>query len=757
MENVNNTNFFKLIKKHHCSGAESMALLVNGEIEHNPKIQLGDWAIHFSRLATPANKPHFDDQYRNHVHHNICVIDSLYNKPTQSTRITPCEVELAIRKLKPGKARDEMGLSAEHLKAAGPPLVETLSNLFTTMCNTGYFPDALKSGIVHPFGKKGKCSLQKDNYRGITISSVMGKVLEHILKSRWQPLSGELSSLQFGFTPGRSPSMASLLVSEADIEADEAGRLIYMCTLDAMKAFDTVDHQSMLFKLYSDASPEVYKAVRNLYEGTTSKVKWRGLVSKPFSIAQGVRQGGILSPDLYKLYINDLLKTYEKHPSSLRIGTTCVGSPTVADDVCLLSGTATGLQVMLNEAHHYSSRERYTLHPGKTAIVPMGRSSLHYMDTFLLGDSSIRPTVTAEHLGLTRSTWRTQSTTISRHKVSLGRRTAYSLMGTGLHGTNGVDAKTSYRIYRTYVLPRVLYGLEVIYLKKGDLDALETMHRELLRMFQSLPPRTANAATYLLVGASPFKAELDMRRLALLGSIIRSADMTLRELAVRQIAVKDAESKSWFVTTAQLLILYNLPTISELLRDPPNKPRWRRAVNRAVKGYWCTHLTAEADTKTTLYQLNTGKLKIGWPHPCWDTVSPSVKDVRRAITKVRMLTGTYCTQVMRNVYSRGKTPPTCLLCWSADEDLYHLLLDCPALHDARCRYLPELREIVESHYGCTRWVELCNNRDVLLQLIVDCSSLTKVIKDRKVRDDIERSSRCLCHSIHCARSRLLGM
>ena len=71
------------------------------------------------------------------------------------------------------------------------------------------------------------------------------------------------------------------------------------------------------------------------------------------------------------------------------------------------------------------------------------------------------------------------------------------------------------------------------------------------------------------------KAQLDMRRLALLGSIIPSSDMTLRELAAQQIAVKDAESKSWFVTMARLLILYNLPTITELLRDPPNKSGWQ--------------------------------------------------------------------------------------------------------------------------------------------------------------------------------------
>jgi hypothetical protein len=597
-----------------------------GVITHDPKIQLDAWTEHFSELATPASKPHFDDKYKQYIQQNLCIIDNIDNTQSQFDPITTGEVEMAIRNLKSGKARDEDGLSAEHLKLAGSAVAETLALLLTLMCTKGYIPSSLKSGIINPFGKKGKCNLQKDNYRGITISSVLGKVLEHILKSRWQPLNEKQASLQFGFTQGRSPAMASLVISEADMEAFDTKRCIYMCTLDAMKAFDTVDHQSMLFKLYKDTTPDVYKIIQNLYEGATAKVKWRGMTSEPFSVTQGVRQGGVLSPDLYKMYINDLLKGYEEHPSSFRIGTVCVGTPTVADDVCLLSATGVGMQAMLQEAHRYSCRERY--HPQKRAVIPLGQPALHYMDKFTLGDCDIRTTVTAEHLGLTRCTWRMQSDLITKQKVSLGRRTVYSLMGTGLHGTNGLDAKTSYRIYKTYVLPRVTYGLEVIHLKKDNINSLETMYRELLRMFQSLPPRTANVATYLLIGAAPIEAEIDMRRLSLLGSIVRSADTTLRELAVRQVAVKEPDSKSWFVATTKLLIKYDLPSLSELLHNPPEKQGWQREVKKVVKSHWCTHLINQATTKTTLYLLNMGELKLGSFHPCWDTVEPSTKDVR---------------------------------------------------------------------------------------------------------------------------------
>jgi hypothetical protein len=295
----------------------------------------------------------------------------------------------------------------------------------------------------------------------------------------------------------------------------------------------------------------------------------------------------------------------------------------------------------------------------------------------------------------------------------------------------------------------MLYGMEVVYLKKGDMSTLETAHRELLRMFQSLPPRSANAATYLLVGAMPIEAEIDMRRLGLLGGIIRSSDMNLRELALRQTAMKDPDSKSWFVRTTVLLIKYGLPSICDLLKDPPEKQSWKLLVKRAVKGHWCGILKTEARSKTTLKFLNIDGLRPGRAHPCWSTVTQSLKDVRRAITKARLITGTYMTQSVRCLHSQGKIPPTCLLCCSGEEDLHHMLLECPALHDTRAKYIPSIRDIVTSQSGNNKWLDLCSQGDLLLQLVLDSSMLYDPFKGSIATAELEDVSRRMCHSIHC--------
>ena len=111
-------------------------------------------------------------------------------------------------------------------------------------------------------------------------------------------------------------------------------------------------------------------------------------------------------------------------------------------------------------------------------------------------------------------------------------------MNTGLHGANGLSPETSYVIYRAYMLPRLLYGIDVhvLSLTQGQVDQLSRYHIQILRNIQSLPQHTASAAVYMLLGALPLEAELHKRRLSLLNSVITSDNECLKGLVQRQLA-----------------------------------------------------------------------------------------------------------------------------------------------------------------------------------------------------------------------------
>ena len=110
----------------------------------------------------------------------------------------------------------------------------------------------LKEGILTPIFKKGDPS-NTGNYRGITVTPVLLKILEHILNARHsQILMNTQSRLQKGFTPGCSSLNAAFILSECILKSAMNKQDLFLTTLDTQKAFDVVDQNSLLRKLYLD-------------------------------------------------------------------------------------------------------------------------------------------------------------------------------------------------------------------------------------------------------------------------------------------------------------------------------------------------------------------------------------------------------------------------------------------------------------------------------------------------------------------------
>ncbi|CAG2256515.1 unnamed protein product [Mytilus edulis] len=105
---------------------------------------------------------------------------------------------------------------------------------------------------------------------------------------------------------GLCPLIASLIISECKCE--RKNNTLYLATVDVQSAFDVVQHLILHDKtLDRNIHPDLWFVIKDLYSGLTSKVKWQGELSDSFNILQGVRQGGILSTHLYKIFVEDLL------------------------------------------------------------------------------------------------------------------------------------------------------------------------------------------------------------------------------------------------------------------------------------------------------------------------------------------------------------------------------------------------------------------------------------------------------------------
>ena len=145
--------------------------------------------------------------------------------------VTEAEVEQIIKTLKNNKASDGCGLAAEHLKYGGRKVVEFVTCVLNAIFRLGKVPEMFKLGYITPIYKKhGKPIHDPNSYRRITITSLIGKILEkYILQTAFAEIEHGQNPLQKGFTKDTSATMAALMFIEAIAEARQHCMLLYRC------------------------------------------------------------------------------------------------------------------------------------------------------------------------------------------------------------------------------------------------------------------------------------------------------------------------------------------------------------------------------------------------------------------------------------------------------------------------------------------------------------------------------------------------
>ena len=465
--------FYKLINRQRNGHSRKLNKLTVDDVhlETSSEIREG-WANYFKQLSTPSSSPVFVNEHKQLIENDVQTLLDLQNKSVVPENYASAdEIFDAMMKMKNGKAADELNLMSEHLKLGGPTICNVLKVLFDRIVKQKKIPDIFKSGIITPVYKKHNKPLEDPNsYRRITVCSIIGKVFETIHLSKMNSiLENHQNCLQRGFTSNVPPTNAALLLTEAIAESKDKKKQIYAAFIDASKAFDVVWHDSLLIRLFeSGIVGNDWLLVHDWYQNLKSKVKWEDGLSVAFNEHQGVRQGGIMSPTLYKTFINPLLNWYADKHLGYRIGTIHTASPTCADDIVLLSEDPYELQVMLNLQETFANKERYIISESKSKVMTFsGKRSIEKIDKFYLHDKQIEEVKSYTHIGIDRSLY---DKDLIPERIKLARRTCYSLMGTGMHGYNGVNPIVIMKLWNTYARPRLLFGLDSVTLSKKDIQ-----------------------------------------------------------------------------------------------------------------------------------------------------------------------------------------------------------------------------------------------------------------------------------------------
>ena len=240
---------------------------------------------------------------------------------------------------------------------------------------TEQVPRDWMQGVIFPLYKDGD---DRDplNYRGITLLSIVGKVYNRVLSERlvqFAERQGGIVEEQGGFRPGRGTEDQLFVLTEI-IRDRGSQQTTYAAFIDMKKAYDTVWRDGLWKRLWDEGvRGKLWRVIKNMYSVVQSAVLVGEEQTEWFDLSTGVRQGCVMSPILFSLFINGLAKEINERAVGVEVGKRRVRLLLYAD--VLLAESASDLQTMLDIVTAYSKQWRFRVNPkkGKSEVMIFGK------------------------------------------------------------------------------------------------------------------------------------------------------------------------------------------------------------------------------------------------------------------------------------------------------------------------------------------------------------------------------------------------
>jgi hypothetical protein len=423
------------------------------------------WMEYFEDLLNVDEEDANDDAAREAVN------DRVGDNP-----ITMAELEAAIALTRNNKAPGSDHIPVETIKAGGEPLKILLLELFNKAWSSGVVPDEWNQSVICPIYKNKGDPLDCKNYRGISLMSHAGKIYERILEVRLRAQAEHLlSESQCGFRPGRGTTdqIAALrLFLDKSWEYDINQ---YICFLDLEKAFDRVPRQKIWEVLYSSGvDPKLLDAIKSTYRNQRSSVLGGKIY---FTVKTGVRQGSVLSPLLFIIYMNVIILQVEREDFiAERLG--------YADDFGQTADTLQKLQEIMNKWDRELTRAGLKLNYNKTEILKVGRAPEE--GEISVNGHTLKETNTFVYLGSKLSSDNLIEVEIN-NRIAKFTKNVHCLFP--LLKEKAIPKDVKICIYTTILRPVLLYGAETWTLTKRLKSKLQASEMRILRLIFGVTKR----------------------------------------------------------------------------------------------------------------------------------------------------------------------------------------------------------------------------------------------------------------------------
>ena len=324
------------------------------------------------------------------------------NGPLDFT-ITLKELLDACKNLKNGKASGFDNISNEMIKILVEVYPELVLKLFNAVLASGRTVPDWMVGLIVPIFKDG-AKTDPSNYRGITLISCLSKLFLSILNARLIKFAldkGIISINQLGFTAGNRCSDAHIIINTlVNKTCHKNGSKIFSCFVDFKKAFDSVPRDTLLKKLHSfGITGKFFNVIRNIYTTDKAGIKQNNFKSSLFDLNIGVRQGCIMSPILFNIFLCDLAKSLHEMGGGLSLDKDPINSIFWADDLVMFANSEKKLQEMLNLLDAYCKENELLINTKKTKCMIFNKSGRILSRDFFLNNTKLEIVRSYKYLG----------------------------------------------------------------------------------------------------------------------------------------------------------------------------------------------------------------------------------------------------------------------------------------------------------------------------------------------------------------------
>ena len=400
--------------------------------------------------------------------------------------ISAKEIIDASKSLKNNKAVGIDQIKNEMIKDSLSIILPILENIFNAILGHKHYPKEWKLGIIVNLFKSGdKCNT--DNYRGLTINSCLGKLFNTVMNNRLVKFLDEnqiIHDNQIGFKKKARPSDHIFILNTLFKKICKGNKKLYLCFVDFRKAYDTVWRNALLLKLLKiGIRGNFFEVIANMYTGGESYIKADGSLSQGFKCETGVRQGDVLSPNLFNIFINDLPDIFLDQSDSPMLGDKAIHCLMYADDLVLFSTSIEGLQKKIYSLKEYCDKWSLTINTKKTQVMAMAsQNAIIPEDKILYGNTELKWVKSYKYLGI--EIHNSGNMTTSTENLCNRAWKAVFKMKSCFKDVD-INPKISVNMFDMLIRPILCYGCEIWGLDNaaGNSNSLE----ELWRRIEKLP------------------------------------------------------------------------------------------------------------------------------------------------------------------------------------------------------------------------------------------------------------------------------